>query len=160
VHYVSGDLLELRFINGDTDKRIGLNANYKKAISPRLEITVDLDLFRQEQKWEDDTRRELRNTAWTAKWNATWSIDRNDALLVSGQYADKVASFGSIRSEGLASSLKYTHSFPQNLSLAVEFLDFLASDVVLNRYAGPNLTQQTETTTQRKSMRATLSKRF
>lgn len=160
VRYVSGDLLELRFIDGETDKRIGLNASYKKAISPRLEITVDLDMFRQEQAWEDDARRELRNTAWTAKWNATWSIDRNDSLLVSGQYADKVASFGSIRSEGLASSLKYTHSFPQNLSLAIEFLDFLASDVVLNRYAGPNLIQQTETRMERKSMRATLSKRF
>lgn len=160
VHYVSGDLLELRFINGDTDKRIGLNANYKKVLSPRLEITVDLDLFRQEQTWQDDARRELRNTAWTAKWNATWSIDPNDSLLVSGQYADKVVSFGSIQSEGLASSLKYMHSFPQNLSLAVELLDFLASDVVLNRYAGPNLIQQTETTTLRKSMRATLTKRF
>lgn len=158
--YLATDSFELRYLNAHDDRRLGINANYKRAITPRLEASLDLDLFRQEHRWRDGGLQRTRNTSWTAKWNINWSIDGNDSLLVTGQYADDVFSYGTVRSGGLSSSLKYTHDFPGNLTLAIELVDILASDSETNRYAGPGLVRERESRLPRRAARLTLSKRF
>ncbi|MFN3516253.1 MAG: TonB-dependent receptor plug domain-containing protein [Novosphingobium sp.] len=158
--YLATDSFELRYLNAEEDWRLGLNANFKRSITPRLEVSFDLDIFHQEQTWRDEGLQKTRNTSWTGKWNLNWSIDGNDTLLITGQYADAVLSYGAVLPGELSSSLKYTHDFPQNLSLAFELIDFLASDIETNRYRSPTLLRQRDSRIQRRAARLTVSKRF
>lgn len=160
IKVIDEDKFEIRYVNSISEDRFGLNVNFKRSVTPKLDIAIDLDLFRQRNIWNDGTRQNVGNSTWTTKWNLNWAVDPNDSLLITGQYAGRTAYFGSVRSAELSSSAKYNHNFPGSLTLAVELLDFLASGTETSRYTAPGLIRERETQRRRRALRVTLSKRL
>lgn len=158
--FAGNDRYVRRYITASADTRYGFNLNLKQPVTSAVLLTGDVDLFRQSYRWQDQGPRELERTSWTAKLNVDWQVDSNDAVLLIGQYVGRSISFDRTRSGVLSSSLKYTHDFPHNLSLALEAVNFLADSTTTSQYETPTLRRESSVYMPQSALRLTLTKRF
>lgn len=158
--FSGNDRYETRFITATSDRRYGFNLNVKLPLSRALLLTTDFDAFWQSFSWQDGGPRTLDRTAWTTKLNLDWQLDGNDAVLLVGQYVGRNIRFNQTRSGALSTSLKYTHDFPRNLSLALEAVNFLADSTSTSQYETPTLQREASSYTPQRALRLTLSRRF
>ncbi|MEQ1509370.1 MAG: TonB-dependent receptor [Sphingopyxis sp.] len=158
--YLGNDAYLVRYINTSTNTRYGFNLNIKQPITNAILLTTDFDIFRQLYRWQDQGPRETNRTSWATKFNLDWQLDTNDAALLVVQYQGPSFQFNQTRSAALSSSLKYTHDFSHNLSLALEAVNFLARDRVTSIFDTPTLHRESSVTTPQRGIRLNLTKRF
>lgn len=158
--YLGNDVFLNRFTNVD-EEQAGINLNFKHDVQADLNYAIDLTWAMVEQTWrEQQQSRFLSDDTLTAKMNVDYALDKKRSVLLVLQYQSASANLNALASERVSSSLSFVQDLPQNTTLRLELIDFLATPerettVVRSDFARVSVIRE-----ELRGIRATLARRF